>query len=94
MNRSQMIVAAVAAVLSVVAAPAVASGFTCTLNGGAPGTPKGEETPPFEANGKEYKATAATIRDAAKEARKACIASEALGPQGCFLVGCEETQNG
>jgi len=65
------------------------TGFTCSFNGGKPGEPTADgNNGPWQENGQNYAATAASIRDAAKEARLACTAAEQLGAQGCLFTGC------
>ena len=80
---------AATAILLLGATTAGASPFTCTFTGGIPGQPDSEgNVGPFQSNGAEYATEGETIRTAAREARLACTAGEALGAQGCMFLGC------
>ncbi|MWB76412.1 hypothetical protein GLS40_00085 [Pseudooceanicola sp. 216_PA32_1] len=84
--------AAAAALLALAGTQALAStDFTCSFKGGKPG----EETAdgglgPWQENGKDYAATDATERLAARTARLECTAAEELGAKGCMFVACVE----
>ncbi|MDF1855182.1 hypothetical protein [Pseudooceanicola sp.] len=83
------VIAALAILLGGTIATQAASPITCTFHGGAPGAADSEgNTGPFQPNGNEYVAEAATVRDAATAARASCKAGEELGSQGCQLIAC------